>query len=151
MVVEDVKISVCQISDVPYDPLELGMRPCSYYEFPDGYNHPFLSERFRITETLFNTELDVLNTSGDPVTLPELIHKSLMKCDIDIRPLLCNQIILCGGSSLFSGLSERLSSELSRIMPTVSRCKPYATHSSITFGHAHIYIHIFQFDCAIMS
>lgn len=49
-----------------------------------------------------------------PKTLPALITQSLAACEPDLRTVLLANVVLCGGSSLFSGLADRLNNELSR-------------------------------------
>lgn len=49
-----------------------------------------------------------------PKPLPQLIGASLSACDPDLRQQLLGNIVLTGGGSLFSGLSDRLYNELGR-------------------------------------
>jgi hypothetical protein len=51
-------------------------------------------------------------------TLSDLIYLVLSRVDVDARKDLLSNIVLCGGSSLVSGLSERLTKELSDIIPS---------------------------------
>ena len=39
--------------------------------------------------------------------LPELVHKSINKCDIDIRRVLYCNVVLSGGTTMFSGETYR--------------------------------------------
>jgi len=104
---------------------DLALRPAKYYEFPDGYNHGFLSERFRIPEILFKPKEHIIPAATDLSSgqishflgLHELIQKSLNHCDTDSKALICSNILLHGGSSLFPGLSDRLSNELFKLLP----------------------------------
>ena len=41
-----------------------------------------------------------------------------MKCDVDIRRGLYNNIILSGGSTMFYGIKDRLDKELSALAPS---------------------------------
>ena len=123
--VEDFKHCVCQISEAIYQASDLALRPAKYFEFPDGYNQGFLAERYRIPEILFNPKEMLYPSSCDfsaaqianLLGTHELVQKSLNAVDIDLRATLCSNIILFGGSSLFTGLSDRLSLELSQLMP----------------------------------
>ena len=40
-----------------------------------------------------------------------------MRCDDDIKQILCSNIILAGGNSMFPGLQERLAAELMYLVP----------------------------------
>jgi actin-related protein len=39
----------------------------------------------------------------------ELTFQSIMKCDVDVRKDLYGNIVLSGGTTMFTGISERLS------------------------------------------
>jgi actin-related protein len=54
------------------------------------------------------------------VGLPELVQRSILQSDVDIRSALASNIVLVGGTSLIPGLSDRLLSELSMLIPSVS-------------------------------
>lgn len=45
-------------------------------------------------------------------TLPEVIHSTILKCPIDYRKELLNNIYITGGTSIIRGFRERLQSEL---------------------------------------
>jgi actin-like protein 6B len=99
------------------------------YEFPTGQNALFGSERFRVGELFFIHEptLQAANPSVPlPLPLPGLIAASLGACDPDLRQQLIGNIVLTGGGSQFSGLTERLNNELGRQFPGVSiQCSIY--------------------------
>lgn len=50
----------------------------------------------------------------------QLIFNSIRNCDIDLRPLLFNNIVVTGGNTLFPGFTERLNYELPVLAPGVS-------------------------------
>ena len=70
-------------------------------------------ERFQCVEALFQPSL--VGNSQDGIG--ELVFNSIMKCDVDIRQALYNNIVLCGGSSLFSGIAERFQKEVKNLAP----------------------------------
>ncbi|OAF65697.1 Actin-like protein 4, partial [Intoshia linei] len=84
------------------------------YSFPNGCSHDFTKERYRICEGLFNANCmeDIFNSNA--LTTSNAILTSMSLCDVDIRPLLCNNIISVGGNSLIKGFNERLANELSQ-------------------------------------
>lgn len=57
-------------------------------------------------------------TSPLPHALHRLVHSSLGMVDVDIRPDLCRNILLCGGGSLIPGVADRLQTELSGLIPS---------------------------------
>lgn len=56
----------------------------------------------------------------DLVSLPQLVHDSIMSCDVDVRGALLQNIVVVGNTSLTRGLTERLDVELASLMPGVS-------------------------------
>ncbi|CDS03258.1 hypothetical protein LRAMOSA00660 [Lichtheimia ramosa] len=124
-VIHEFKESVCQVSEVTYDEGIMGSRPQKPFEFPDGYNNMFGVERYKIPESLFQpqqflrkpvpgiTQQQIDSSLG----MHHLIFSSINNCDIDLRPLLFNNIVVTGGNSLFPGFNERLNYELPMLAP----------------------------------
>ena len=82
------------------------------YELPDG-NHIILrDQRIRCPEALFSPSLIGIEGPG----IAELCCNSIQRCDIDLRRDLYYNILLSGGNSTISGLSERLSKEIKKIL-----------------------------------
>ena len=54
--------------------------------------------------------------SGDE-GLQKLISDLLLKCDLDVQKQLAQNLVLSGGSTLFKGFDERLTSELTSLQP----------------------------------
>jgi actin-related protein len=77
------------------------------------------NERFRTGEALFKPCFLGHEDSG----VHELIYESIMSCDISIRRDLFSNIVLCGGSSLLPGLTERLQKELVDLAPNTMKIK----------------------------
>jgi actin-related protein 4 len=99
------------------------------FEFPNGYNQTFSSERFRIVETMFDPQCyyppspGTTSDSNFPApdqsqTIPALIKSSLNAVDVDIRPFLLSNIIITGGSSFIRSLPDRIHAELTRLYPS---------------------------------
>ena len=55
----------------------------------------------------------------DLVPLSQLVHDSIMACDVDVRAALLQNIVVVGNTSLTRGLTERLDVELAGLMPSV--------------------------------
>lgn len=49
-----------------------------------------------------------------------------MKCDVDIRKDLYGNIVLSGGSSMFPGIADRMSKEITALAPSSMRIKVVA-------------------------
>jgi actin-related protein len=78
------------------------------YELPDGQIVTIGNERFRCTESLFSPSF----VGSEEPGLTELVFRAVQACDCDLRKDLYGNIVLSGGSSLFPGLSERLTKEI---------------------------------------
>ena len=48
--------------------------------------------------------------------IPEMVVKSIMKCDIDWRWNLYSNVVIVGGTTLFTGFAERLRKEITDIV-----------------------------------
>jgi len=82
------------------------------YTLPDGSTVTLLEERFLAPEVLFAPGL----IGRDEPSLPEMVFDAIMACDIDVRKVMVENIVLTGGSSLFPGLKERLEKELNTML-----------------------------------
>jgi len=49
-----------------------------------------------------------------------------MKCDIDVRKDLYSNIVLSGGTTMFTGIAERLSKEVTALAPSTMKIKVVA-------------------------
>jgi actin-related protein len=83
------------------------------YETPDGNIISVRDERFRCPECLFNTREIGIRESG----IHETINKSVMRCEENIRKDMYNNIVLCGGNTMFQGIDQRLNNELNDLLP----------------------------------
>ncbi|CAI5459962.1 unnamed protein product [Closterium sp. Yama58-4] len=83
------------------------------YELPDGQVITVGSERFRCPEALFNPSLGGKEVPG----IHELCNDSIMKCEEGIRRDLYSNIVLGGGTTLFPGIAERVTKEVTQLAP----------------------------------
>ena len=83
------------------------------YTMPDGCPVVFKEALFSCPEILFQPHLFYSSEPG----IHRKILESIRSCDRDIREDLCRNIVLSGGSTLFEGLPERLSKELTALTP----------------------------------
>lgn len=78
------------------------------YELPDGREIKVAAERFRCAEVLFQPNLIGKHSDG----IADLIHCSLQRIDVETASDLSKNIVLSGGNTMFPGIVERLSKEL---------------------------------------
>jgi len=89
------------------------------YELPDGQVITVGNERFRCPEVLFKPSLIGKESEGIHMTT----YSSIMRCDVDIRKELYGNIVLCGGSTMFEGIAERMSKEMTALAPASMKIK----------------------------
>ncbi|GJR99571.1 actin-66-like protein isoform X1 [Tanacetum coccineum] len=88
------------------------------YELPDGQVITFGKERFRCTEILFQPSIIGLDGDG----IHDAIYNSIMMVkDGNIKREMFNYIVLSGGSTMFRGISDRLTMELCARAPSSMR------------------------------
>merc|ERR1719412_2741560 len=92
------------------------------YELRDGQVITIGNERFRCPEALFQPNLLGLEDNG----VHELTYTSIMKCDVDIRKDLYANIVLSGGSTMFPGIDNRMSKEITAKAPQTMKIKVVA-------------------------
>lgn len=51
------------------------------------------------------------------IGIHEVAFKAIQACNVDLRRELFDHVVLCGGSTLFRGLPERLTKELDGLAP----------------------------------
>ena len=124
------------------------------YDLPDGKTIVTSSERleflnqwiatglipfnsFRTPEALFRPRMHGLEAQG----IHEIVfvwhsfvacacidasssHDSIMKCDIDVRPDLYENVTLSGGNTMFPGIADRMDKELTSLAPAGMKVIP---------------------------
>jgi actin-related protein len=83
------------------------------YELPDGQVITIGAERFRCPEVLFKPNFIGLEQEG----IHKLTFQSIMKCDVDIRKDLYNNVVMSGGTTMFNGIPERMQKEIKALAP----------------------------------
>jgi len=83
------------------------------YELPDGQMITVGAERFRCPEVLFQPQFIGKEHEG----IHKLTHKSINKCDIDIRKDLYKNTVLSGGTTMFKNIDHRLEKEMKALAP----------------------------------
>jgi len=110
-----MKESLCRVSEEPFD--ENTSVSQQSYELPDGSIIQLDKERYRLTELMFQSNVQV-EKSKTATSVQEMVLASVMNADTDIRKELCGSIIVTGGNTLFKGFPERLQKDIQNKMMT---------------------------------
>merc|ERR1712060_732101 len=87
------------------------------YELPDGNIITVGAERFRCPEVLFQPSFVGKEASG----IHDTSFQSIMKCDCDIRQDMYSNVVLSGGTTMFPGIGERMTKELTALAPSTMK------------------------------
>ena len=98
------------------------------YELPDGNIITVGNERFRTPEVLFQPSLIGKEASG----VHDCTFQTIMKCDVDIRKDLYQNIVMSGGTTMFQGIGDRMTKELTALAPSTMKIKVVAPRSAST-------------------
>jgi len=83
------------------------------WPLPEGQVIQIDSERFRAPEALFKPHMIGLEQEG----IHKLTFQTISKCDADIRKDLYSNIVLSGETTMFKGIDDRLTKELTQLAP----------------------------------
>eukprot|EP01057_Protomagalhaensia_wolfi_P005670 Protomagalhaensia_wolfi_Nauph_80__5669@NODE_662_length_2155_cov_1275_181947_g492_i0_p1_GENE_NODE_662_length_2155_cov_1275_181947_g492_i0NODE_662_length_2155_cov_1275_181947_g492_i0_p1_ORF_typecomplete_len378_score57_88Actin/PF00022_19/1_4e135MreB_Mbl/PF06723_13/7_5e08Actin_micro/PF17003_5/0_18_NODE_662_length_2155_cov_1275_181947_g492_i08651998 len=124
-IVRDIKEKLCYIA-LDYDE-ELKRADESdevdkTYELPDGNIISVGRERFQCPEALFQPTFVGKEAQG----IHHTTFQSIMKCDVDIRKELYSNVVLSGGTTMFEGIGERMTKELTELAPSTMQIKVIA-------------------------
>jgi len=93
------------------------------YEMPDGAVLTIGNERFRCAEALFQPSMIGVESAG----VAEMTYNSIMKCDVDIRRDLYNNIVLSGGTTMFPNIDSRMTKDIQALAPSSIKVKVIAS------------------------
>merc|ERR1719414_984010 len=92
------------------------------YRLPNGQIITVGSECFRCPEALFQPSI----IGKDGAGIHDLIFKSIKQCDVEIRTDLYANVVLSGGTTMFAGIGERITKELTALAPSTMKIKVVA-------------------------
>ena len=122
--INELKEKICEVAE-DYDSQVkkcIDSKIVETHTLPDGSKVKITHEKYQCPELLFQPQF----FQKDHFGLHEQTFKSIKKCDEDIEKDLFQNVILCGGSSLFMKIRKKFEKELQSLAPTGKTVKVIA-------------------------
>ena len=122
--INELKEKICEVAE-DYDSQVkkcLDSKMIETHILPDGSKVQISQEKYQCPELLFQPQF----FQKDHFGLHEQTFKSIKRCDEDIEKDLFQNVILCGGSSLFLKIRKKFEKELQSLAPTGKTVKVIA-------------------------
>jgi len=116
-IVRDIKEKLCYVKQYPTE--EIFEKS---YELQDCRNVTLGAELVNVPEVLFDPSLIGSSSMG----IHKRIWQSISKCPIDQRKDYMSNIVLCGGTTMFAGLHNRVMTEVAHLSPSTLQIKVIA-------------------------
>ncbi|OHT02827.1 actin [Tritrichomonas foetus] len=114
-ILRDIKEKLCYVAvdlDSEMQKIEHINEIEKTFQMPEGPSIPIGAQRFKGPEPLFDPQLISLSSPG----LHQMINDTINRCE-DLKPLMYGTIMLSGGTSMFSGIAERIEKNICELAP----------------------------------
>ncbi|XP_075157327.1 actin-related protein 10 [Haematobia irritans] len=131
-VLEDIKVRTCFVTNHKRAQDYLNNQPPEAppsVEYPIGGDEDIINIPGNVRETAFEIFFEENN---DRDSLPHLIIKAILRCPLDLRRTLTENIFVIGGSSIIMGMLPRLKEELQHLVKTDQEYKE-KLHGDVAF------------------
>lgn len=145
--IEEFKAIKDKLSYVPIDfqAEEQSQEVFEQLRLPSGRYYEVGKERFLCSEVLFAPTIANKDAEG----IHQIMFDSIMKCDIDIRQDLYKSIFLSGGTTMITGIAERIEKEVIALAPPSMKIvvlAPPQRKDAVWLGGSVLGTHEFFFD-----
>ena len=122
--INELKEKICEVAEDYDSQIKkcLDLKTLETYSLPDGSQVHIGPEKYQCPELLFQPQF----FQRDHYGLHEQTFKSIKRCDEDIEKDLFQNVVLCGGSSLFLKIRKKFEKELQSLAPTGKTVKVIA-------------------------
>ena len=121
MVAEDIKKKLCFVSlDFDKETAKVSSESSSLdksYTLADGNVVTVQDEIFRCPEILFKPRMFFSHSEVPGLGVSSLLHRAIEACSRNVWSDLYQNVVVTGGSSMFTGFADRLENEISTLAP----------------------------------